>query len=126
MVLRLVADIPDGNLLLRYPDAERSILFLPSEPFCSLLIVHPFGRARLDELHCLGNGNGCGQREQEMSMVPHSSDGQRLHAIGASNATHVGPEFRLQLVGYQRTPFVRRKDIMYQDAGVGHKRSLSD
>jgi hypothetical protein len=54
-------------------------------------------------------------------MVPHSPNGQRLHAIGAGNTAHVGPEFRLQLVGDQGAPFVSGKDAMHQDAGVGHK-----
>jgi len=57
-------------------------------------------------------------------MVAHSSYGQCFHAIRTGDAAHVGPEFRLHLLGYQRPPFVRGKYVMDQDAGVGHRRVI--
>ena len=51
-------------------------------------------------------------------MVPHSSYSQCLHAIGAGDPTHVGPEFGLQLIRYQGPSFMRGKDVMHQDARV--------
>src|SRR5688500_12848410 len=54
MVLFLIANVFQGDFLLRYADAERSIPFLPLErPVFGKRVMDPLGRSALDELNCL-------------------------------------------------------------------------
>ncbi len=41
MMLRLIADITNGDFFLCYSDGKRPVFFLPFEPCSSFLTVHP-------------------------------------------------------------------------------------
>jgi hypothetical protein len=74
MMLRLITDITNCDFFLGYSDGKRPIFFLPSEPFCSFLIVHPFGGTCFDELHGQDGEKRNPGNTEELSASPVRGD----------------------------------------------------
>ena len=80
-----IAISPEGT-------AECAILFLPSrKTMFGKDFVCPFGRATLNELKCLGNGESCRQRQQDMDVVFDAADFKCVFVL-VGNAAQKLPE----------------------------------
>src|SRR5579871_2804256 len=90
VVLTLVGDVFHYSRNLRSADATGEVSFLPFESGWASLI-DPTRRVGLEYLSAFGNTHCGGKREQRMNMVVHAADGQRVHAVICSDASHVGP-----------------------------------
>jgi hypothetical protein len=123
MVLGLVFDVSLRVIGLRDADAEGAVAFLPSEVTTFReCIMNPFGRAAFDELHRLGDGKRRWEREEEVDVILHSSDGEGFYAVVAGNAAEVGSEAGLEIVVDRFAAFFRAEDAVVERTavGVGH------
>jgi hypothetical protein len=93
VMLGLSMDVRDRGVSLRYADGKRPEPLLPREsaPFRERL-VHPFRRARLQQLNSLRHRNRPRQGEQHMNVVGDTSYRESRHTILAGDAAEVGVE----------------------------------
>jgi hypothetical protein len=101
VVLFLGIDVADCILNLRNPDRKRPIRILPRKRAPFRMIVHPLGRAALDQLKGFGYRQGCRQRQQGVDMIGHSTHGERFEFIGSGDSTDVCPNLCLRGFGNQ-------------------------
>ena len=58
MMVLLVSDVLNGFFQQRLTDAESAVLHLPAkQAVFGKGVMHPFGGAAFDKLHCLGDGD---------------------------------------------------------------------
>ena len=75
VVFGLVLDVGDRVVDAGHADAEGPISFLPFEPdVLRKRLVNPFRGVALDELHGLCDGQGRGQRQQNVEVVCNPAD----------------------------------------------------
>jgi hypothetical protein len=98
----LIADVGCRCVNLRDTNGKSPITILPIKMARSLL-MHPERRAGFDELQGFSDRQRRWQREQEMRVIVHPSDGERLHAV-LPNAPKPGAS---------GTPLVRAMPPMY-------------
>ena len=82
--------------------------------------MHPFGGTAFDELHCFGDGHGCGQGEQNMNMVLDAANFNGLHFMLAGDAAKEGPKSFAQGRGDHGTAFLGAEHAMIIGGDVGH------
>ncbi len=118
MMLFLRIDVANRFLKLGNAGAESSISILPGERPPRQMIVDPFRRAALNQLHSLGDRHGRRQRQQDVSVVFHSAHRQRFEFVQPGNPGHVRPEFFLEIGWNQNPPHFSSKDAMGHEAVI--------
>src|ERR1035438_953237 len=82
--------------------------------------MDPFGGAALDELHCFGNRERRGQRQQDVDVVHHAADFDGFHVILPSDAAQIRPEPFLESRWDQGPALLGTEDAMIIGADVRH------
>jgi len=119
MMLFLACDVFQGRANLRPSDRERAITFLPFKAFDLAGLMHPERGYTFDFPHCRGYRHRRRQRKQEMNVVLYSADAKRLHLVLARDASHVGPQTRLDFCDDGLAPLLGGEDTMEDRATVG-------
>lgn len=102
VVLRLGADILRNSVYTSVIHRESSIACLPAEAFVILFVqgLDPLAAVGLDALHEVGQGDGLGQRGEDVDMVADATDfyGYTIHV--ADDTSDVGEHLSEVLVAY--------------------------
>src|SRR5262249_6050707 len=120
MVLLLIPDV--GYRLANLSDAyaESSVPLLRFEVLMGVeLIVHPFRRSGLDQLHCLRNLDGGRQREQHMHVIFYTAYLKGPHLVLPGDPAHKGPEPLLQFGCNVSFPALSAKYAVKEITNVG-------
>ncbi len=113
MMLPLTIDVPDQCAQVRRPNGEQSIPTLPGKLGNSLLL-HPYGRRRLDLGHNLRRGPSRSKPQRQMHMVLNAADSKALAIEPARRTRHVRMKGRTDLLGDQGYPLFRAEDDVNQ------------
>src|ERR1044071_7036352 len=98
MMLYLPMNVGARALQLRDTDGESAVVFLPGEPGqLRTNLMHPLGRAALDELYRFRDRKGGRGREQQVNVVFRPSRGETGHPVGPGDTPEVREELGLQL-----------------------------
>lgn len=100
-------------------DREGAIALLPFKAIHRAGLVHPMRGCALDLPHGRGDRHGRRQRKQKMNVVLGSSDAERGHLMLARDATHVGPQTRLDFSGDGLASLLGGEDAMKERAAIG-------
>jgi hypothetical protein len=93
MVSFLIPDVFQHAIQKRHAHSKRAIFDLPcKELVFRECIMNLFRRAALDELECFGNGKGGGQGQQDMYVIGHTANFDRLHSALPGDAAKEGPQ----------------------------------
>jgi hypothetical protein len=105
------------------PDAEGTIPLLPLEiPMLLERVVDPFRGIALEKLDGFRHGERGWNREEDVDMVFHTANDQRLHLVLARDAAEVWPQALLKVRLDERATLFGGPHAMHQatDEGV-HK-----
>ena len=102
VVRRLVADVMNHIVKGVVAYRESAIACLPAEAFVILFVqgLDPLAAVGLDSLHEVGQGDGLGQRGEDVDMVADATDfdGYAIHVV--DDTSDVGKHFSKILVAY--------------------------
>ena len=102
VMLRLVADILRNPVYTSVIHREGSIACLPAEAFVILFVqgLDPLAAVGLDALHEVGQGDGLGQRGEDVDMVAYTTNfyGYTIHV--ADDTADVGEHLPEVFVAY--------------------------
>lgn len=117
MMLRLVLDVFHGVIDARDADAERPVALLPLERLMFWeRLVNSFRGIAFDQLHGFRDGERGRQREENVNVIFHPANHQRLHPVLAGDAAEVRPEARLQFWLDERAAFFGGENTVHQAA----------
>ena len=118
VMLGLRLDVRDRMRLLRNPDGECAVSFLPGE-IARMLLVHPMRGCTFHELHGLGKGHGRGQRQQNMNVILRAARNKSLESVRAGDSAEEGPKISLNRRRNQVPAILRREHAMDETTNVG-------
>ena len=102
VVLRLGADILRNSVYTSVIHRESTIACLPAEAFVILFVqgLDPLAAVGLDALHEVGQGDGLGQRGEDVDMIAYTTDfyGYTIHV--ADDTADVGEHLPEVFVAY--------------------------
>lgn len=122
MMFALIPDVRFGLVKQRRANAGRRIANLPFRLSASKILIAPLRRARLDELHGLGQCYRWWKRNQDMRVIVEASDGDRRNAVLPRNPGHERPKARLHFSRDYLGPILCAEDAMHAvgDVGIRH------
>lgn len=123
MVFGLRSDVGDRGSDLRHANAECSVALLPSEEtVLGKCVMHLFRGGSFDKLDRLGNGQGRGDRKEQVNVVLYTADRQCFGSIVAGDTAHERPETVLKIGADERATAFRAKDAVKKGMNVcvGH------
>ena len=129
MMFVLPLNVRDGVIHLRNPNTECAISFLPGEfSIPRKSVLHPLGRAALDQLQRLGDRHRRRERQQKMDVILHSPDGHGLYFVFFCDPSHERPEAFLRFQVDGRFALFGAEYAMVQAVaeGMSHGGFLSD
>ena len=102
MVCRLVADVSNHIVKGIVAYRESAVACLPAEAFVVLLVqgLDPLATVSLDAFHEVGQGNGLGQRGEDVDMVADAPDFYRDATHVTDETSDVGEHLPKVLVAY--------------------------
>jgi len=119
MMLILARDVRKRSANLSLSNGKRPMAFLPCEAFNAADFVHPVRRHAFDFPHRGSYRHGRRQRQEKMDVVLSSPDCECRHSVVARNATHVGPQARLDLPSDALVALLGGEDTMHERATIG-------
>ena len=114
VVLRLGADILRNSVYTSVIHREGPIACLPAEALVILFVqcLDPLAAVGLDPLHEVGQGDGLGQRGEDVDMVADATDLYGSTAYFADNTADVGEYLPEVFVAYLHAMILDMEDDM--------------
>ena len=127
MVLPLAGDVLDRVRQLRLPNRKRSVSILPRKRFHGRpLAGNPFRRLAFETPHPFAEGHRCRQTDQQMYVVLHSADMERLYPMGSAYSTHVAPNALFDVRRDPSLAILGRENEMQVDRGISVRHARKD
>jgi hypothetical protein len=113
VVRRLLFDVSDERIHIRWSHRKHPIPSLPSETSASMRL-HPYRRARLNLRHNLRSSSGRTQPQRQMHMVGNATGSKTLAPQPARSSCHISMQIGRNRCLDQRQPILRTKNHMHQ------------
>ena len=110
----LIADVLFHFFQIRLTNAECGEAFLPLEELVFVL-PYPGTGSHFDHLNGSSDGDCRWNRQQEMGVVSHSADDDRVKFVCSRDASHVAPETLAEALPYCVSPVFRGEDDVNED-----------
>ncbi len=127
VVLPLAGDVLDRVRHLRLPNGKRSVSILPRKPLHGRpLAGNPFRRLAFKTSHPFAESHRCGQADQEMNVVLHTTDMECLYPVGSAYSAQVAPNALFDVRSDPSFTVLGRENEMQVDRGVGVRHARND
>lgn len=114
VVRRLVADVLNHIVKSIVANGESPVASLPAESFVILFVqgLDPLAAIRLDSLHEVGQGDGLGQRGEDVDMVADATDFDGYATRVTDDTSDVGEHLPEVFVAYLHAMILDVEDNM--------------